>query len=173
MKKFRDTDYFITENGEVFSKISNKYLKPAKDKKGYLRCAFNYNGKLTTFKVHRLVAEVFIPNLENKSQVNHINGIKSDNRIENLEWVTNFENIMHAIDRGLFNPYDKPKEKSINIETKKGELNGMSKLTESDVLSIRGKFLPRKYTRKQLSKEFDVTENCIKDIVLRKSWKHI
>ena len=89
-------------------KYSNKYinakgrtLKPHKDKKGYLRVAFKQSGKHTTFRVHRLVAQLFVSNYLNKPMVNHKDGNKQNNNVENLEWVTNSENIQHAFDTGL------------------------------------------------------------------------
>lgn len=66
-------------------------------KTGYLRLAIAKDGIQKKHLVHRLVADAFIENPLNKEQVNHINGIKSDNRVENLEWVTNYENYTHSV----------------------------------------------------------------------------
>lgn len=71
---------------------------------GYYRVIFSKNGIITKHIVHRLVATAFMPNLENKPQVNHIDGNKLNNHILNLEWATSSENVRHAIATGLKNP---------------------------------------------------------------------
>lgn len=86
------TNYYITEDGKCLNSQTNKYLKGQISNSGYL----NFNLTLSTGKrrlyAHRLVAEAYIPNPDNKPEVNHLNGNKLDNRIENLEWTTRAEN---------------------------------------------------------------------------------
>ncbi len=86
---------FISKSGRHFHR-TGRFLKPAIDKDGYLRCGFSHKGKRKCFLVHQLVAIAYIPNPFNKNTVNHINGIKIDNRLENLEWATNKEQTAHA-----------------------------------------------------------------------------
>ena len=90
----------IVNNGRSYGRFvltKEKVMKQRHDKDGYLRITMTKNGKQKVISVHRLVALAFIPNNENKKQINHINGIKDDNRIENLEWCTNSENQLHSI----------------------------------------------------------------------------
>jgi hypothetical protein len=85
-------DYLIYEDGKVFSKVTNKFLKHYYDGRGYLQIGLTKNKKQKMFKIHRLLGIHFIPNPDNKPQVDHINRVRDDNRIENLRWATKSQN---------------------------------------------------------------------------------
>jgi hypothetical protein len=91
----------LYKDGRLYNHKTNKFKKWTKDTNGYIKTQIWVAGKPKNVHQHRLLAESFIPNPKCKSQVNHINGIKSDNRIENLEWVTQSENALHSFANGL------------------------------------------------------------------------
>lgn len=93
--------YYITDSGEIYSRNYRrtgriKKLSQVKRPDGYLKVALFRDRSYTNVLVHRIIAETFIPNPDNKPFVNHKNGIRHDNRIENLEWCTNAENVKHG-----------------------------------------------------------------------------
>ena len=153
--------YFCNIEGEFFSypKKTRKGTRKLKTIKhgvmGYLSVDLCKNGNVKKTLAHRLIAETFLPNLENKPQVNHINGIKSDNRVSNLEWVTSSENQLHWI--------------LIGLRSSKGVKNSQSKLNENDVLSILKD--NRKYI--DICADYDISLSTIYDIKKRRSWSHI
>ena len=89
-------NYLIYDDGRVWSKYNNKFLKPFKNTDGYYMVDLFNDGKGKKFKVHRLVALHYIPLVEGKDQVDHINNIKTDNRLENLHWVNHSENMINT-----------------------------------------------------------------------------
>lgn len=104
-------DYKISNLGNI--RLLNGGISKRKITDKYSQIGLIKENKSHTFYIHRLVALHFIANPENKPEVNHINGIKSDNRVENLEWVTAFENIRHAISLGKLDSYYKNKSENM------------------------------------------------------------
>jgi len=138
----------------------------SKSNLGYMTVGFTVNNKKVNKYVHRLVAEAFIPNLENKPQVNHIDCNKENNLINNLEWCTNSENHIHASKNGL-------NKLHLHRVAYSGEENGRSLLTKEQVLEIKQKYILYKYSAKKLAKEYNVSESCITHILNNISWKKI
>lgn len=149
--------YRVSNTGKV---IGTKELTPRKTQRGYLRVNLSQNNSVIDKYIHRLVAEHFIDNPLNKPEVNHKNGIKSDNRVDNLEWNTRRENCKHAFKKG-FLPQFRPR---------KGSENGRAVLDNKEIRGIRkstGK------TTLELSKIYGVSTSTICRIRNRTSWKHL
>ena len=94
--------YCVTEDGRIFSTFTWDYLQGTVSADGYMRVLVTYDsGYSCTTNLHILVAKLFIPNIQNKNEVNHLDGNKLNNCVKNLEWVWSWENIKHARDNGL------------------------------------------------------------------------
>lgn len=101
-KQIDDTQFYISNMGRIKNIETGNILKATPNPKGYLCINVTVNRVKRNLKPHRLVGEYFIPNPNNKPQINHKNGIKTDNRVENLEWCTNYENAHHAMEHNLW-----------------------------------------------------------------------
>lgn len=154
----------------VETKNRKNYLRKGKVQKksvnsfGYETVGFTVDSKTKIYRVHRLVALSFIENTENKPQINHIDGNKTNNNVNNLEWCTSSENQIHSVSTGLSNP---------SYPLLKGSKNGRSLLKEEQVVEIRNKYIPYKYSAKKLALEYNVSESCITHILNNTSWKNI
>lgn len=152
-------NHYINIKGEVLSyelSSKGKYLKGCVDRRGYVRFKLGHKGYVKTKKGHRLVAEAFIENPENLPQVNHIDGDKTNNGVENLEWCDNAENMKHAVDS--------------NLIKNKLEKHVHAKLKNKDILAIREMYKEGN-SQTDISKIFGVDPSSISKIVNNKSWK--
>jgi hypothetical protein len=158
MKQYRNTPIYLSEDGKAFR--DDKECTYQKTNKGYLVIRPMINGKRIYISLHRAIAETYIENVENKTQVNHMNGNKLDNSVSNLNWMTNKENREHALQNGLHVT---------------GESTYNSILTNEDVLWIRQNYIPKhsQYGGIPLSKKYGTTPSRISKIVNYKQWKHI
>lgn len=159
--------YEIGNNGEVISLV-DRYGRPQRHTltprivgSGYLGVVLcnRINNRNVSVIVHRLVAESFLPNSENKPTVNHKNGIKTDNRAENLEWATRSENTRHAVANGL-------------MKYHKGSANKAAKLTEDRVRKIRALFSEGK-TNRYIAALMKIGSARVSDIRTGKNWAHV
>lgn len=143
--------HIIHIDGRIYSKPKRKFLKSHLTKAGYLRVKIGTRGYL----LHRLIAIHFIPNPENKPEVNHRDGDKQNYAIDNLEWVTPHENSLHSYAAGL--------------QSKKGSKNVKAILNEDRIKEIRSS----EYSRRDLAHKYGVSLNTIHDILAKRTWNHV
>ena len=168
MKKIEGfNNYYVTTCGKIFSFKFCKFkeLKTFFSDSGYKRvCIYTPDGAQKKVFIHRVIAETFIENKEKKEQVNHKNGIKTDNYVKNLEWLTASENTKHAWDNK-------------KMSNKKGR-NGMSLKKDAFMLTEEKVLLARKLRKtgksfKEISKEMNVPITTITRAIKGQTWKNI
>lgn len=148
VKKIIGSKYhYAKENGDIISTYGGKerVLKGWVNSEGYI----HYDVINNSEKGHRLIAQTFLPNPNNYPQVNHINGNKADNRVENLEWCDNAHNQQHAWDTGL--------------QQKRTPPNAV--LTQLQADEIRKEYLSDKLSQRALAKKYNVSKTTIADIL--------
>lgn len=158
--KLMDDKYIVYEDGSIWSVAKDTFLVPQDNGTGYLKVTLRTKERPVNRYVHRLVAEAFIPNPKKYREVNHIDGDKTNNCVENLEWCTSKQNKKHASDVGLM---------------PKGERNGAHKLTEDDVREIRMLYKPKShdYNTWTLAKMFGVSQTSIRYILNGTNWRSL
>ena len=161
-------NYEVSENGDI---RNNKTMNILKQNicDGYYGVTIRptgRKGKAIRFRIHRILAETFVPNLDNKPEVNHIDGNKLNNSLNNLEWCTGSENMQHAAKNNLIKFYS-------------GENNSNSKLTEDIIKEIKENVIPgsREFGYRAMSRKYKISSNSIikacSPNVSIKSWKHL
>ena len=136
-----------------------KIMNGSVNNKGYVMIHLRIGDNSEYISTHRLVGKLFIPNQENKPQINHIDGDKLNNNINNLEWVTAKENTAHAFEAKL-------------RENPKGEKHGNSILTKGDVFKIHDLYNKGVF-QKKIAKKFGIAQQTVSEIVTFRKWKHL
>ena len=146
-----------TKRPQGRQKDFDRILMPMDSGKGYKYVSLHCDGRRKNKHIHRLVAEHFLVNTFSKDQVNHKDGNKANNHVDNLEWVTLKENMIHASENGLL---------------KMGESSHMAKIKEKDIIEIR-ELNKSGVCRNSLSDTYSLSKATIHRIIHKQSWKHI
>lgn len=148
--------YQVSNLGRVYSIRNNMIRKLSLDKHGYQVVSLKINGKVKLSKVHRLVLYAFIG--ESEKQVNHLDAVRTNNKIENLEYCTGSENMRHAYKLGN--------------KSQKGSKNTGAKLREQDVIEIK-ELMKKGYRNSKLARMYNVAPVTISQIRTKTNWSHI
>jgi len=163
-------NYKMHQSGAIYSLLSNRYLKTGDNGKGYKFVnLWTPNGEHKREYVHRLCLKVFSGHKEGL-ECNHIDGNKSNNHIDNLEWVTKSQNHKHAYETGLnrVSEYQKKRTSDAN----RGSGHGGTRLKERDIINIRHLY-DSGMTYKKISNIYGVHRDTIGNIVRGNTWKHV
>lgn len=153
------THYDIYTDGRVYSNLTKRFLKPYKNHGGYMNVDLYINGNRIKKGLHQLVAETFIPNPENKTTVNHENGIKTDNTVENLTWATPHEQNVHAVNNNL-------------VKHASGSKCHFAKTNEDTILQVC-EFLSKGYCPLDIAYKLNIPVKTVYSVRNRETWKDI
>ena len=159
-------DYYEVSNlGQIRNAKTKKIRKQNLFKKGkycFVSGSLGSRNNKITFRVHRAVAETFIQNINNLPEINHKDGNKLNNCVDNLEWCTGAENMKHAMEYGLLRP-------------KRGDDASWSKLTDEDVKYIREHYIPysKEFGTRALGRKFNVDKETIRSVLKNETWVHV
>lgn len=144
-----------------FRTHKGRLLKPSLTKStGYLHVKLCKDGKEKAISLHRVIATTFLPGYDSMFDVNHKNGIKTDNRVENLEWMTRQQNIQHSYDNGL----------QVSL---KGTDHGNAILNDLSIMVIRDACSTKRYSQRSIALYFKISQQTVSDIYHKKIWRHI
>jgi len=160
-KRYEDK-YGVTKSGKVWNYKTKKYLLPSPNTSDYLCVQLCSKGKRVCRLVHRLVALTFLPNPQGYPVINHKDGNRHNNNLENLEWTTPIGNVTHSIRSGLHTPWKITPKKLVA-----GRNAGLSrrKLTEKQVAGVRKAYATGKFTQREIGNYLGVAHNTISDII--------
>ncbi len=156
--------YQVSPDGRVFSLVTNKWLKPRNAGAGYQTVMLYKNKRGKNFYIHRLVAEAFLDVVDGKDFVNHIDGDKTNNSVDNLEWVTRSENMLHANAIGLHTGSEKQKAAA----RENGKV--MRKLTLEQVSEVKDMYADGMLQR-EIAEHFGMSQPQISSVLLGKVYK--
>ena len=153
---------FIKTKDDKIKNMKEKILNLGYYSNGYEQFSISINNKRHTGIVHRFIAKTFLINPNNLNTINHKNGIRDDNRVCNLEWCSQSDNMKHS--------FRKLKRKIKNMS---GENNNNSILKEEDILKIRKLHNESNYSQRKIAKLYSVQPSCINKIIKKETWKQI
>jgi predicted DNA-binding protein (UPF0251 family) len=156
-KRIANTEYKVSNKGEIYSEKSAKLLRQNDDGNGYMKVTLWIDGMQSSEKVHRLVATAFLPKMQHQTTVNHKDGDKLNNCVSNLEWLSHSDNMRHAHITGLM---------------QKGSECTNAKLDEASVEAIKLLFVDG-LSNQEIANSFGVERGTIGKIRQLKTWKHV
>lgn len=152
-------NYILYSDGSVYSRYKGRFIKFSPDKKGYYTSRLIVDGKPKTVKLHRLVGENFVDNPHNYAEINHIDGDKSNNHVNNLEWCSRGYNLQHAWDLEL-------------RVRPNGGLNGRATISEETAIGICEDIIGKHKTC-DIARKYGVKWHIVDSIRRGKTWKHV